>query len=321
VIADLGGDRIKQVISQNRSKIQKFSNITGFGPGLKISQNKVTNERCVIVTVKRKIDDDKISKFKMRSVPKEIDGIKTDVIQATPYFLSSNTDHIRPARPGSSIGHYDITAGTFGLLVKDNKTGKKMILSNNHVLANMNKAWVGDPILQPGPIDGGNLIDDSIAKLSKFIPFRFTRFVLGSDREFNLLIEGTNIVDCAVAEVLRDDSVSSDIIDIGQPNGIAKPEEGMMVQKSGRTTGHTRGQILSVDYESSVGMHEGGGAYFTHQTLISSPTGFSAGGDSGSCILNDQNKAVNLLFAGSDEDNITIANNLETVMNFLDVKL
>ena len=114
MIANLGGDKIKKVISQNRSKIQQFSNITGFGPGLKISHNEVTNERCIIVTVKRKVDEDKLSKLKMRQVPKEIDGIKTDVIQATPYFLSSNTNHIRPARPGTSVGHYDITAGTFG---------------------------------------------------------------------------------------------------------------------------------------------------------------------------------------------------------------
>jgi hypothetical protein len=42
---------------------------------------------------------------------------------------------MRPAQGGVSIGHYKITAGTLGCLVRDGKGGT-YILSNNHVLAN-----------------------------------------------------------------------------------------------------------------------------------------------------------------------------------------
>src|SRR5262249_40393218 len=91
------------------------------------------------------------------------------------------TDRERPARGGSSVGHFKITAGTLGCLcVVD---GNLCILSNNHVLANVNKAKKGDKILQPGPVDGGTS-QDRIAELQDFVEIDFN---------------GSNEVDCAVA--------------------------------------------------------------------------------------------------------------------------
>ena len=45
----------------------------------------------------------------------------------------------RPLRNGYSIGHYLVTAGTLGCFVK-NKSGTVGVLSNNHVLGNINRA-------------------------------------------------------------------------------------------------------------------------------------------------------------------------------------
>ncbi len=62
-----------------------------------------------------------------------------------------------------SIGQEDITAGTLGLRVTNGTD--VLILSNNHVLANENNATIGDPILQPGPFDGGDVNNpDSLVK-------------------------------------------------------------------------------------------------------------------------------------------------------------
>lgn len=66
-----------------------------------------------------------------------------------------HTERVRPVRTGASIGHVDISAGTTGCLVLDNADGSRQVLSNNHVLANMNDAEVGDAVVQPGPADGG----------------------------------------------------------------------------------------------------------------------------------------------------------------------
>jgi hypothetical protein len=104
-------------------------------------------------------------------VPKTINGIKTDVIETGKIVaFQQQQQKMRPARPGISIGHYQITAGTFGCLVQ--KNGQVFILSNNHVLANTNAAQVGDAIWQPGKYDGGSSADQ-IGTLEQFIPIGF----------------------------------------------------------------------------------------------------------------------------------------------------
>ncbi len=76
-----------------------------------------------------------------------IGGIPTDVVQTGRIrALQLPTERHRPAPGGVSIGHHEITAGTFGCLVR--KNGHTLILSNNHVLANSNDAQIGDPILR-----------------------------------------------------------------------------------------------------------------------------------------------------------------------------
>jgi hypothetical protein len=76
-------------------------------------------------------------------------------------------DRHRPAVPGISCGYTDVTAGTFGCLVR---RGEDLyLLINNHVLANTNQGARGDIILQPGLYDGGTL-DDQIAVLEQWAP-------------------------------------------------------------------------------------------------------------------------------------------------------
>ena len=82
---------------------------------------------------------------------------------AISYAAVSNSlrRRLRPAQGGFSVGHYQITAGTLGTCCYDLSPfpgipSRYYILSNNHVLANANNARVGDPILQPGPYDGGS---------------------------------------------------------------------------------------------------------------------------------------------------------------------
>ena len=108
-------------------------------------------------------------------VPGAIDGIRTDVYEVG-YLraLATPRDRFRPTMPGGvSLGHYKITAGTLGALVTDRLTGERLILSNNHVLANVNDASAGDPVLQPAPRDGGRNPADVVAHLERFIPLQF----------------------------------------------------------------------------------------------------------------------------------------------------
>src|SRR5262249_38641622 len=74
----------------------------------------------------------------------------------------------RPLRIGSSIGHVDFPAGTLGCFVRRGDNGRVLILSNNHVLANENRARPGDPVLQPGRLDLGRHPDDAVGELFEF---------------------------------------------------------------------------------------------------------------------------------------------------------
>lgn len=144
-------------------------NVVGVAVGLK---NGV-GDPSVVVLVEQKVPVAALSASQM--VPKEVDGVKTDVIEVG-YLRAydSPRDRFRPEIPsGVSIGHYKITAGTLGTIVTDKNTGEKLILSNNHVLANSNDALVGDAILQPGPADGGQNPADMVARLERFVRIRY----------------------------------------------------------------------------------------------------------------------------------------------------
>ncbi len=144
-------------------------NVVGVAVGLK---NGV-GEPAVVVLVERKVPVAALTAAE--SVPKEVDGVKTDVVEVG-YLRAydSPRDRYRPEIPsGVSIGHYKITAGTLGTIVTDRTTGEKLILSNNHVLANSNDSLVGDPILQPGTADGGQNPADMVARLERFVTLRY----------------------------------------------------------------------------------------------------------------------------------------------------
>jgi len=132
-------------------------NVRGVGVGYKRVGMTRTDKPAVIVFVEKKVPAGKLSRS--QRVPEKVHGVETDVIEiGRVRLLGSRSERMRPALPGSSIGHYKISAGTFGTVVRDKKTGEKLILSNNHILAhgtsgNDGRAQIGDPILQPGGCD------------------------------------------------------------------------------------------------------------------------------------------------------------------------
>jgi hypothetical protein len=125
-----------------------------------------------------------------------------------------------------------------------------------------------------------------------------------------------NLVDAAVARPVEDGDLSEDILEIGKIEGLAEGELGMAIQKSGRTTGLTTGQIEQVDVTVNVQYGPGRIARFSDQLLAGA---MSQGGDSGSAVLDDRNRLVGLLFAGSD--NSTIINRVQHVFEALGLTL
>jgi hypothetical protein len=238
--------------------------------------------------------------------------------------FSDPTTRARPAPLGYSVGHPAITAGTIGARVVDGQ-GNTYILSNNHVLANSNGAQVGDATYQPGPFDGGTA-SDQIGTLFAFQPIDFTG--------------GLNTMDAAIASVSPADvttatpaddgygAPSSVIWGDGDADGFFDDEAallGLPVQKYGRTTGYTSGQITGINAQLTI-CYEVlyifcvKPATFVDQLIIE-PGGFSGGGDSGSLIVlsDGSNSPVALLFAGNDTQ--TIANRIDFVLDHFGVAI
>jgi hypothetical protein len=155
-----------------RSLLAK-ENVVGVATGFKEDKSAESGELSVVVLVAQKKPLAALSAEDV--VPPTIDGVRTDVYEVG-YLRAFDTprDRFRPVIPsGVSFGHYKITAGTLGTIVTDRTTGEKLILSNNHVLANSNDALVGDAILQPGPTDGGQNPADMVAQLERFVALRY----------------------------------------------------------------------------------------------------------------------------------------------------
>ncbi len=227
-----------------------------------------------------------------------------------------NQKNRRPLQMGISIGHFKITAGTLGCFVKRRSDGTMLVLSNNHVLANENNAKAGDAILQRGAFDGGRRPTDVGGTLAAFVTIKTA---------------GANEVDCAVASVKSDiDSNTNLIKGVGTLAGLGPAflDEGTEVAKLGRTTGVTRGNVTAFELDNVVVAYDIGDVSFDNQIEIEGAgnAAFSAGGDSGSLIVDADVQGVALLFAGGDQGGsngkgLTYANPLQTVLDALKVDL
>jgi hypothetical protein len=331
-----GGDEMEErlkVLERYKKKLLAKQNVVGVAKGFKVVKGEQTDEECIVVMVEQKLPPEQLRKKDM--VPREIEGIKTDVIETGVIrALNSPTNRWRPAPGGVSIGHFQITAGTLGCLVR--RADETYILSNNHVLANSNDAKLGDPILQPGPYDGGRLEEDQIGVLSQFVPIMYEldpgRCPIGKGVVglVNSVLQGlkmrsrlalvevgeANKVDCAIAKPLKEEMVKREVLDIGEPAGIIEAEIGMEVKKSGRTTGLTEGKITYLNATVRVIYGQSKWAVFEDQ-IVTTP--MSQGGDSGSSVFDKENRLCGLLFAGSDKT--TVVNRIQNVFALLDVSL
>jgi len=166
--------RIVQAQTDFQEELLAKRNVVGVAVGYKATAQGITDTPAIVVLVEQKLPVAALTSAD--EIPSEINGIRTDVLQVGRLEAQvTPKDRFRPMIPGGvSIGHYKITAGTLGVIVKDRDTGEPFILSNNHVLANSNEAMVGDPILQPGPTDGGQNPSDVVARLERFVGLHYT---------------------------------------------------------------------------------------------------------------------------------------------------
>jgi hypothetical protein len=175
------------------------------------------------------------------------------------------------------------------------------LLSSNRVLADCNAGTIGDAVLQPRYADGGRDPADAIGRLARFVPLRFDG--------------GANWVDAALAEVDFPD-LDRSIPWIGHPReALAKVRIGQVVRKTGRGTFFTSGAVKAVNVTLKV-RYAAGTALFARQIVT---TRMSGSEDSGSLLLDRDDRPVGLLFACSEH--ASVANPIGLVESLLGVRI
>lgn len=323
--------KVKELIDIKRANekvLLNKPNVIGVDVGFKYVKGKRTDEIVIRTFVKKK--ENVNSKDE---VPRTIDGVKTDVIEEKEVVLQVlevpvdvpvlevETGRFEPLIGGTSIGpcrtftneagNQVVYVGTLGAIVKKEEN-KFYALSNFHVMCVDSSFARGDEMTQPGRPDGGSCSNDLIGKLDS---------ACLSDK-FNCQ---NRQVDAAISTI-ENRAVSSEILNVGKVKGKALPALGTVVRKQGRTTELTFGTVTGLDrtvpisYGPSIGT-----VTLTNQITIAPDTTknprFSDHGDSGSVIVDEQNRVIGLLFGGTIDGAATFANHFSDVEEALGITL
>lgn len=200
----------------------------------------------------------------------------------------------RPLQIGCSIGHPRIEAGTLGCFV-EGADGIR-VLSNNHVFADEERAEMGDAVLQPGQRDGGGAPDDVVAELDHVVP---------------LVVGRGNRMDAAAAKLVDGIEIEPGLVPgIGSLRGVGSLSGHERLAKVGRTTGLTRGRIVTLDLDDVPFDYDKGRVYFDNIIEVAGLNcRFTRGGDSGSLVVTDESapQAVGLHIGGLPNGNSAVA--------------
>ncbi len=315
---------IEEIIAHKRGierELLTRNGVTGVDIGYKYKNGKRTKQVVIRVYVAEK----QANISKSDKIPKTIRGVKTDIIQAHASFHADDRPYT-PITGGISFGQSEkfrliqddgsvaliSEQGTLGAIVRDNLTEKPMFLTNHHVTKVMvseveeRSGRIGDIFDQPNLVggDGKPFPNASIGKLARFAI--------------------NPLVDAAVIEYQSARPFAEEILGIGKIAGSAKATLGMKVRKRGRTTELTYGIVDGIDATTAI---QGTNIVFQHQMVIVPDTTknavFSNSGDSGSVVVNEQNKVVGLLFAGVpamvNAPQMTWANHIDNVLTQLNI--
>lgn len=308
------------VVRAEGAALLRRHGMVAIGVGFKTRDGERTDEISVKAFVPKKLPVEQIPAERL--LPKTVatpgERIATDVEEMAPptvaglssvgfslaAFRMGNRFRQRPISGGDSVSRYPGTLGTIGALVRDRFPGSgSLILSCNHVLANLNVARFGDPVVQPAAGDGGTIAFDQCGALLRWAPLWFGF--------------GTNRVDAAAA---RATTSAVPLIDyVGLPAGVRSGnalEPATPVFKVGRTTGLTTATVSAVHVSGWItySFQPFVSAYFIEQIVTTGTAGY---GDSGSLLFDNDRNAVGLLFGGTL--NYTFYNDIVNVENDLGI--
>ena len=323
--------RIATILKQRKSELVSRSKVRQLGVGYKIKDGKITDTVGLVVYVSKKPDEATLQNQQIKPIPKEIDGVVTDVIEVkfTPRVVPDDGRH-RPISGGiATIRSPEPASGTLGLVIRKGRGANSRLygITNNHVGASEDvegmtppPAKKGDPWVQPGAHGHGTAPGDTIAKLYKWKKMKPS----GPGK--------MNYYDFAMGQIVAGGlpgALSNEITEIGKVKGIQDITLDDRVMKRGRTTLKTVGKVvqLIVPPGTVSVTYNGFPCDFTDQAVIVGDPDpmvpFSLAGDSGSMVVSaDSDTRSNtfaakaLLFAGgptSDGIDLTVASPVKRI--------
>lgn len=324
--------RVSQVMfaqELHTENLLTLPNVVGTGTGYRQKNGEFTNEVCVQIFVERKYPLDQLPPGTI--VPAEVTGgearpIRTDVIEAGPLDAFQDTTRYRPVPGGCSAGpQQSNSAGTLGGWAADNTDDTIVLLTNNHVISNLDIQPTLRGVCQPGRLDGGTFPADQIGTLKRDV-------TLTTVPSTSPTVPAVTAVDAAIGTMTVDRT--DNVLNVGPAiYELQAPALGMNVQKRGRTTQlTTNGTITSINGTFTISYRNRTRlGRIANSFVITSTDGnqFSAPGDSGSLITNQQRGQLNntlpvvgLLYAGGTNSMnvpITIANDINAVLAALNL--
>jgi hypothetical protein len=235
-------------------------------------------------------------------IPARIDGIPTDVIQASQAaFYSDPHQKIRPLVGGISAANSDVSYGTLGCVCKSTLSSDsdkdRFILSCDHVLA----ALTDSRAIQQSKGDDGDIEHNYVADIHRRIPIG---------------VNGNTTMDVAIAKLRTDQdpplfvsNTMSEIMEIGKLKSIGElpdtaVQKKLPVQKYGAATMQTHGFVtdLSCDVTVVDDRDQSSQISFTQQIRIETNDSslFADHGDSGAIVVLESDLVgVGIVVAGS----------------------
>ncbi|TWP47723.1 hypothetical protein FKR81_30720 [Lentzea tibetensis] len=294
--------------------------VIGVDIGEKFTGGRPTGRAAIVVYVCAK------GSHHPQQIPASVEGIPTDIVAESIVLhraLLSPDEHqpvvaerhavlrggisIGPSRavrvvpPDVSVPGDYVIVGTLGALVVSRTEKLVMGLTNFHVGC-VDDAWmVGDRMVHPSRVDGGVQNLDDVGELNRAA-------LSGSVNAAAVLLDPQR-------------PCRAEILDIGAVTGSAPAPVGTPVRKRGRTTALTHGVVVSGDATIAVDFGDGIGVRkLRDQLRIESCAGrFGDHGDSGSVLVDVENRVVGLYCAGTASGSTGFANPIDRVLDQLDV--
>ncbi len=306
---------VRAAAAAHADDIAARRNVIGCGVGRRTVGGQRTDEWAVVVYVSCKLPRESLRANELVPSELESDGesVRTDIVEAAPQHLITDTKAYRPLRGGCQIENSSGRSGTLGGIVYDSTDYEAVMLTCNHVLtttASRDALPADTSIYQPsGGYEAG--------KSKRIVPWLLSPPGSEWARQAK--------VDAGIVSVDANVSTLFEVIQLGKHPYVVLPAyEGLDVAKRGATTTLTTGTVECIDVwwitEDVTGAKvRFGGVDSTFTIRAPADAAFAQGGDSGSLVIDAEGGAVRGLLFSSDQQpgGLSNASDLKAVMEEL----